>query len=161
MSDFCGEEFRKNGSSFKTSWKIINEVVRGSPAPQQYSLNVGGNIVWDLDRVCDLFAQNFLKIGETVQSEAIVNRKWLTEKSTFKELWGQYFEMKLEPLDLKEIRKIVSSIKSNSAGAEATNSKNELIRFYSYWVRSWSYELLREITNWDTGTQMTTVTQGI
>ncbi|KAK2722413.1 hypothetical protein QYM36_002824, partial [Artemia franciscana] len=95
--NFYGEEFKKNASNPKATWKIINEVIRGSPAPQQYSLNVGGEIVRDLDKVCDLFAYHFSKIGETVQSEAAVNNELLIEESTFEDLRGQDFEMKLEP----------------------------------------------------------------
>ncbi|KAK2704498.1 hypothetical protein QYM36_016782 [Artemia franciscana] len=53
MRNFYGEEFKKNASNPKATWKIINEVIRGSPAPQQYSLNDGGEIVRDLDKVCD------------------------------------------------------------------------------------------------------------
>ncbi|KAK2719423.1 hypothetical protein QYM36_005046 [Artemia franciscana] len=50
MRNFYSGEFKKNASNPKTPWKIINEVIRGSPAPQQYSLNVGGEIVRDLDK---------------------------------------------------------------------------------------------------------------
>ncbi|KAK2717666.1 hypothetical protein QYM36_006443 [Artemia franciscana] len=102
MRNFYGEEFKKNASNPKATWKIINEVIRGSPAPQQYSLNVGGEIVRDLDQVCDLFAYHFSKIGETVQSEAAVNTELLIEESTFEELRGQDFEIKLEPCDSVE-----------------------------------------------------------
>ena len=121
MRNFYGEEFKKNASNPKATWKIINEVIRGSPAPQQYSLNSGGEIVRDLDKVCDLFAYHFSKIGETVQSEAAVNNELLIEESTFEDLRGQDFEMKLEPCDSVEIEKIVSSIKSNSAGTDGLN----------------------------------------
>ncbi|KAK2708052.1 hypothetical protein QYM36_015669 [Artemia franciscana] len=50
MRHFYGEEFKKNASNIKATWKIINGVIRGSPDPQQYSLNVGGEIVRDLDK---------------------------------------------------------------------------------------------------------------
>ena len=103
MRNFYGEEFKKNASNPKAIWKIINEVIRGSTAPQQYSLNVGGEIVRDLDKVCNLFAYHFSKIGETVQSEAAVNNELLIEESTFKDLRGQDFKMKLEPCDSVEI----------------------------------------------------------
>ncbi|KAK2701355.1 hypothetical protein QYM36_019982 [Artemia franciscana] len=107
MRNFYGEEFKKNASNPEATWIIINEVIRGSPAPQQYSLNAGGEIVRDLDKVCDLFAYHFSKIGETVQSEAAVNNELLIEESTFEDLRGQDFEMKLEPCDSVEIEKIM------------------------------------------------------
>ena len=119
MRDFYGEEFKKNASNPKATWKIINEVIRGSPGPQHYSLNVVGEIVRDLDRVCDLFAHHFSKISETVQSKAAVNKELLTEES-FEELRVQGFKMKLELSDSEEIKKIASSIKSNSGGPIAS-----------------------------------------
>ena len=72
-------------------------MIRDIPAPQEYSLNVGGKIVRDLNKVCDLFAHQFSNIGENVQSEAAVNKELQTEESTFEDIRGQDFEMKLEP----------------------------------------------------------------
>ncbi|KAK2707812.1 hypothetical protein QYM36_015483 [Artemia franciscana] len=94
MKDFYGEEFKKDASNLKGTWKIINEMIRGGAAPQQCSLNVCGEIVRDLDKVCDLFAHNFSKIGETVQNEAAVNKELLAEESTLENLRGKDFEMK-------------------------------------------------------------------
>ncbi|KAK2701632.1 hypothetical protein QYM36_019727 [Artemia franciscana] len=92
MRDFYSKEFKKNVLNPKATWKIINEVIRGSTAPQQNSLNAGGEIVRDLDEVCDLFAHHFSKIGETLQSEATVNKELLIEESTFEDLRGQYLK---------------------------------------------------------------------
>ncbi|KAK2716218.1 hypothetical protein QYM36_010708 [Artemia franciscana] len=50
------------------------------------------------------------------QSEAAANKELLTEESTFEDLRDQDFEMKIELCECEEIKKIVSSIKSNSAG---------------------------------------------
>ena len=32
MRDFYGEKFKKNASIPKATWKIINKMIRGSPA---------------------------------------------------------------------------------------------------------------------------------
>jgi len=45
----------------------------------------------------------------------------LAEESTFGDLRGQDFEIKLEPCDSVKLKKIVSSIKSNSAGTDGLN----------------------------------------
>ena len=50
-----------------------------------------------------------------------MNNELLIEESTFEDLRGQDFEMKLEPCDSVEIERIVSSIKSNSAGTDGLN----------------------------------------
>ncbi|KAK2719648.1 hypothetical protein QYM36_005209, partial [Artemia franciscana] len=94
MRNFYGNKFKKNASNPKATWKITNEVIRGSPAPQKYSLNFGGEIVRDLNKVCDLFAYHFSKIGETVQSEAAVNNELLIEESTFYDLRGCRWRVK-------------------------------------------------------------------
>ncbi|KAK2711963.1 hypothetical protein QYM36_010856 [Artemia franciscana] len=86
QNDIYGEEFKKTASNPKATLKIIYEVIRGSPAPKKYSLNVGGEIVRDLDRVWGLLAHHFSMIDETAQSEAAENKELLTEESTFGDL---------------------------------------------------------------------------
>ena len=56
------------------------------------------------------------KNQSSVQSEAAAKKELLTEESTFEDLRDQDFEMKLELCECEEIKKIVSSIKSNSTG---------------------------------------------
>ena len=69
--------------TLKPLGKLLMKLIRGSPAQQQYSLNVGGEIVRDLDKLCDLFPHHFSKIGKTVQSEAAVNKELLIEEYNF------------------------------------------------------------------------------
>ena len=95
--------------------------MKGERKPQEYSLEVNGKVISDLEEVSENFAHHFAAVGERIHAEIYFDTSVPTQ--TFVEDRGDGFEMMLEPCSELQVKKVISSIRSNSAGIDGLNLK--------------------------------------
>ena len=50
-------------------WDTINGIIKGERKPQEYSLEVNGKVISDLEEVSEDFANHFAAVGERIHAE--------------------------------------------------------------------------------------------
>ena len=111
--------FEESKGNPKATWQVVNDLLKGPMKPSEPKIVLNNRTLEETEEICNAFGQYFSEIGCKIQEEA--RSSHVFESSSFVDERGRGFEMHFQPCTEEEVRKIVSTIKSNSAGVDGMN----------------------------------------
>ena len=117
MSDYYGNKLEDSKGNMKETWNILNEIMGGKGKETTADINLDGCNLGDSNEIVNKFANFFSNIGSKVQS-SVSNKYNEMNCNIINDVRGETLNIEFQPCTSEEVRKVVQSLESNSAGVD-------------------------------------------